>query len=707
MKKTIVSVLLTVCFVLTAFPVAALELEQPETASAAEVTVGTSASSAELSAALPTEHETYGTLVYFKDFSGTAETGFNNLADVNVLYTAGATNKGGSDCVYLQNAFHNPYTIGVALAPADGGTVWKYTDGSKINGELTVAFDMYLDSATVPRLFTVAYPGTSWGDFYTPWDDSLRSLKSYEWAFLYSQPLPTSYSEIGLLTNAWEPVCIRSVALYVKTPDQNFYIADSADAEEKTAVAVADSTYFTFPTEHNGAKVSYWRSSAESHAAGERVLTLSLSGQTFYPAVLPEAYSETYGQLVYYRDYISGAGVTVCGLADVNVLYTTSATNKGGSDCVYLYGVSHQPNTIGVALAPADGTVWQYADGTPLTGELTVASDMYLDSATVPKLFTVAYPGNAWGEFNTPWDDYLRSLKSYEWAFLYSQPLPTSYSEIGLVTAAWEPVCIRSAALYVKNPTNAFWLTDSDGANREFILVPDGTYTFPDTFAGQAVEIWTDGTSCYAAGEQANIADIAAKTFRPVTAPKTLASNSIRFGENKGLRFAATVDLALRASSATEEYGFLVTRKSLLGENANDTLKVWISDGSEVWDTEEKTLGLTEEGVTFVAGRAWKNDGSVDLIYDNVGGTKLDEESIKNGEAIGITAVLTGITDKRCGEVFVVRPYVKIAGSYFYGEARENSYYNVAKVLRGSAAYDSLTEEQKAEIDNVIASVEN
>ena len=38
--------------------------------------------------------------------------------------------------------------------------------------------------------------------------------------------------------------------------------------------------------------------------------------------------------------------------------------------------------------------------------------------------------------------------------------------------------------------------------------------------------------------------------------PDMLTKNSIRFGENKGLRFAAVVDLGLRKSEQTEEYGF-------------------------------------------------------------------------------------------------------------------------------------------------------
>lgn len=54
--------------------------------------------------------------------------------------------------------------------------------------------------------------------------------------------------------------------------------------------------------------------------------------------------------------------------------------------------------------------------------------------------------------------------------------------------------------------------------------------------------------------------------------------NSIRFGTNKGIRFAAVVDNKIRYNDKTQEIGFLVTRRTLLeanGETAED-LKVYI-----------------------------------------------------------------------------------------------------------------------------------
>ncbi|MGN1121258.1 MAG: hypothetical protein ACI4RV_02750, partial [Eubacteriales bacterium] len=184
--------------------------------------------------------------------------------------------------------------------------------------------------------------------------------------------------------------------------------------------------------------------------------------------------------------------------------------------------------------------------------------------------------------------------------------------------------------------------------------------------------------------------------------PDMLTKNSIRFGENKGLRFAAVVDLALRASSATEEYGFLVTRKALLGDNADDTLKVGYSElGDELWDTD--TVGRTNEDVVFIVGRAWKKGTDIEIIYDSTG-DKLGVESITNGTAIGIATVLTNIPSGHYTDIFVVRPYVKIAGTYYYGDVHQNSYYAVAEAIANdSTEYNKLTEEQKKEIQYILS----
>ena len=109
----------------------------------------------------------------------------------------------------------------------------------------------------------------------------------------------------------------------------------------------------------------------------------------------------------------------------------------------------------------------------------------------------------------------------------------------------------------------------------------------------------------------------------------------------------------------------------------------------------------------FVVGRGYQKSGdtvNIDIIYDNIGGTKLGVDSIKNGKAIGITTVLTNIPSGHYKDVFVVRPYVKIAGTYYYGETKENSYYAVADAIaKDSTEYAKLTDAQKNEIEAILS----
>ena len=55
----------------------------------------------------------------------------------------------------------------------------------------------------------------------------------------------------------------------------------------------------------------------------------------------------------------------------------------------------------------------------------------------------------------------------------------------------------------------------------------------------------------------------------PVPVSEMLEKNSIRFGTNKGIRFAAVVDNKIRFNDQTKEIGFLVTRRTLLEANGS------------------------------------------------------------------------------------------------------------------------------------------
>ena len=138
-------------------------------------------------------------------------------------------------------------------------------------------------------------------------------------------------------------------------------------------------------------------------------------------------------------------------------------------------------------------------------------------------------------------------------------------------------------------------------------------------------------------------------------------------GGPAGIRFAAYVNEDQR--KAADEYGFVVTRKSLLGgDNSKLNLK-----GIENVSANYTTSGTNSDGVIVVATAAYKENG-VDRIY------------VQNGEIFGLqglyevfyTAVLYGMnTDVKKSEIYVVRPYAKVDGVYYYGECHEDSYDSV------------------------------
>ena len=188
-------------------------------------------------------------------------------------------------------------------------------------------------------------------------------------------------------------------------------------------------------------------------------------------------------------------------------------------------------------------------------------------------------------------------------------------------------------------------------------------------------------------------------------APVMLETNSIRFGENEGIRFAALIDIPLKA--AAQEYGFIATTLDKLngkGQNPEDLKLDSVTNPVTVTDGKGSTgSGTTSGGVPFVYGIAYRNDGSIDIVYDSLG-TAIPE--VESGKNECFTAVLTNITPEHYKDIFVVRSYVKINGVYYYGNTHEASFAQVAlKISQDEEAYSGLTDEQKAVVDSIVSSV--
>ncbi|MGN1122088.1 MAG: hypothetical protein ACI4RV_06950 [Eubacteriales bacterium] len=680
---------------------------------------------------------TYGKLLYFNNF---VDEPVNDLLDLSVENAGTLTVKNGYYCVPGQNGFFkqwfNGVVSGIELTAGknadDTYKDWTYTSGEPVNGTLRIVAEVWGTEALT--VYDVFYNGLQ--TYHRAWDAGYTELRT-SWnggetntdTWITYSPSKASTAQdcfkrwgVGSIGAGNEKLYFRSIAIYASDPDNVFWMVNIFDGTKEYVEMTGDS--YTLPTEYKGNAVEIWTDGTTEYQAGSSYAKAELAGKMLSPffgaAPAPADYHPEYGQLLYYNNF---KDASVGNLVDLSVEYAGELSTKGGYYCVpgtnsyYSFGASGLYG-IGVYKKDSDGnyTNWTYGDGTTVSGKLRIVAEVYTDEDS--GMWDAFVNGKE--DYGSGWSGLIRSAWGSQIAVggTWTTVTPENtysvgnFQRWGISNANNGKVpYYRSIAIYATAPDNAFWTTDEAGENRKYLVISGDTYTLPTVCGTKKVIAWTDGTTEYQAGTAYAKAELAGKTLTAINgspAPTMLESNSIRFGTNKGLRFAAVVDLELRKNEQTEEYGFLVTRKELLDAKGvtNDTLKVWIYGDSEVWEDTEKTVGLTENEVVFVAGRAWKNDGSIDLIYDNAGGSKLGEESIQNGTAIGITAILTGITEERYKEVFVVRPYVKISGTYYYGETKENSYYNVAKALRGSASYDALTEEQKAEIDNVIASVE-
>ena len=141
-------------------------------------------------------------------------------------------------------------------------------------------------------------------------------------------------------------------------------------------------------------------------------------------------------------------------------------------------------------------------------------------------------------------------------------------------------------------------------------------------------------------------------------APESYNVSSIRTDYYTGIRFKASV--TKQQKEVTVEYGFIVTLKKFLGE---------------------KELNH-DSGVKYVEG----------INYGVVDSKEVDKIHEIIGDDIFFTAVVYNIpkTKEAYSEEFVVRPFTKVEGTYYYGDSIERSVLSVAASLRDSN-YKDLT----------------
>ncbi len=235
--------------------------------------------------------------------------------------------------------------------------------------------------------------------------------------------------------------------------------------------------------------------------------------------------------------------------------------------------------------------------------------------------------------------------------------LSTETDEDGFITVKF------GANVYVDENGTAFIKATNGGTIREFNGHMKGIMFYLTGTNTEAPTFYVDEMSV---------------EYIPYT-PKAVNLVSFRAADPAGIRFASYVDNDQKSLMA--EYGFLATRKTFLTSAAqaagtDDYLQYLYVDNDTEIGTSSK-IYTNADGINVIGALAY--NGTVDRIYAE------DGECFSGKKYLGLndyvtffTGVVVGLTtEEQKAETFVVVPYSKIDGVYYYGTAYEASYNDV------------------------------
>lgn len=479
MKKTkrFVVMLLALCLTVSCLPVGAFDFEMPETAGEMpETNLVSSALNAAID--IPTEDETLGTLVWYNNFDETdAATATYSVG----AYTAGAYQEGGVAKSTLEIA-DNPDT-------GKTGKALKITQ-TDLNGGYQVTFT---DKLSTPGVYTLLV------DIYVP-EDGTSTASGFWTHFVADKDDGTSTDP-----NKWNG------GDYVKGTGTWYTYQETFSLPEGTPGKSPVKAYTQYILHKSTSNHVYYIDNVRIYC------------NAYKSAARPAEYDNTYGQLIYFDNFSGQTDFT--NLADIKLANYADANKKtfDGFTTLQCGQSKFDPKTVGIEVTPTDETNWKYADGTPMTGGISLYVELYVDNDTLPTgRHTVGAPGSGWGGYFPNWGVDKNTLSAKTWGMVQSKPLSLAdYTDIGILSNDWRTEYCRAIGVYLQ-PTNAFWLTsDESGANRTFTVIPGETYTLPTEFNGKAVSKWAVGANVYDAGKPVEKAAIAGKTAYPFESPET------------------------------------------------------------------------------------------------------------------------------------------------------------------------------------------
>ncbi len=129
--------------------------------------------------------------------------------------------------------------------------------------------------------------------------------------------------------------------------------------------------------------------------------------------------------------------------------------------------------------------------------------------------------------------------------------------------------------------------------------------------------------------------------------------------EYLGIRFYSLIDIA--AKDAADRYGFIVTRKDLLGQLSPEDFKMDSLDPNKMID-----------------GVAYDQAKGIDIVYATEYQGNHKTPGLENNKNRAVTVIVTGIPNGKEQDNFVVRPYLIVGGKTYYSKPMVQNYYTVA-----------------------------
>ena len=429
---------------------------------------------------------------------------------------------------------------------------------------------------------------------------------------------------------------------------------------------------------------------AEVIAKEDEDLTLT----AVWDEIIVRPYNESYGESIFYHDFEkSELGTTLTGtpryIADGNtVKFVDNAgitiDEYNGSKMAKLTKSASQVSWWGGPHLSIDVNL-----GT--TGKYTVYADYYApEGCSVTTDARITLNGVA---DNASVMRYAQSI-GYAYSFVLTENKQRFAYVAGISTEATEnytPFYLDNLELFYKpTRTASFNANGGEGTSPaltyydyEDLTLPENTFTKENyVFAGWKSSL--DG-KIYEAGEvipaaaigKAEDALVLTAVWEHKIIPSSYKENSIRINDPSGIRFKASVRNETKVDEKTTEYGYIVTRASLLGTR----------------DAEYLTFEQTD--VKYVSG--------VSYGYDTNSKQNVDRVFERKDDDTFFTAVIYGIKSEKAAyeEEIVVRPYIKYDGETLYGEPMSRSVLSVAKALR-DGGYKELDEHGKQIVQDIL-----